>query len=49
MKIIIASTVVPFLYGGYTVIVDSLAGELTKAGHQVEVLKFPFSSQCSNR
>jgi glycosyltransferase involved in cell wall biosynthesis len=45
MKIIVASTVVPFLYGGYTVIVDSLADELTKAGHQVEVLKFPFSSQ----
>jgi glycosyltransferase involved in cell wall biosynthesis len=45
MKIIIASTVVPFLYGGYTVIVDSLAGELVKAGHEVEVLKFPFSSR----
>jgi glycosyltransferase involved in cell wall biosynthesis len=45
MKIIVASTVVPFLYGGYTVIVDSLAAELKKAGHEVEVLKFPFSSQ----
>lgn len=44
MKVIIASTVVPFLYGGYTVIVDSLAEELVKAGHQVEVFKFPFSS-----
>ncbi|MCX6605203.1 MAG: glycosyltransferase family 4 protein [Acidobacteria bacterium] len=39
-----ASTVVPFLYGGYTVIVDSLADELARAGHEVEVLKFPFSS-----
>jgi glycosyltransferase involved in cell wall biosynthesis len=45
MKIIIASTVVPFLYGGYTVILDSLAEELVRAGHEVEVLKFPFSSR----
>jgi glycosyltransferase involved in cell wall biosynthesis len=44
MKVIVASTVVPFLQGGYTVIVDSLAEELVRAGHEVEVLKFPFSS-----
>ncbi len=44
MKIIVASTVVPFLYGGYTVIVDSLAERLRKEGHTVEVLLFPFSS-----
>jgi hypothetical protein len=44
MKIILASSIVPSLYGGYTVIVDSLAAALQAAGHQVEVLKFPFSS-----
>ncbi len=44
MKVIIASTVVPFVFGGYTVIVDSLADCLKARGHEVEVLQFPFSS-----
>jgi glycosyltransferase involved in cell wall biosynthesis len=44
MRVIVASTVVPFVSGGYTVIVDSLADNLRKRGHDVEVLLFPFSS-----
>ncbi|MCI8622569.1 MAG: glycosyltransferase [Provencibacterium sp.] len=44
MKIIVASTIVPFVEGGGTLIVDWLEEKLREAGHQVDVLKIPFSS-----
>lgn len=43
MKIIIASTIVPFIEGGGTFIVDWLEQKLKESGHQVDVLKIPFS------
>lgn len=45
MKIIIASTIVPFIEGGGTLIVDWTAQKLQMAGHKVEVFKIPFSHQ----
>jgi len=45
MKIIIASTIVPFIDGGATFIVDWLDAILKKHGHQTELLKIPFHSQ----
>lgn len=44
MKIIIASTVVPFIYGGGVFIVDWLKTKLREYGHTVEVFKIPFYS-----
>lgn len=45
MKVIVASTVVPFLKGGYTVIIDSLVDRLRAEGKTVEKMLFPFSSR----
>lgn len=42
MKIIIASTIVPFIDGGGTFIVDWTAKKLQEYGHKVEVFKIPF-------
>lgn len=44
MKIIVASTIVPFINGGGNFIVDWLAEKLKESGHEVETLKIPFSS-----
>jgi len=44
LKIIIASTIVPFIEGGGTFIVDWLQVMLRRAGHEVEVFKIPFHS-----
>jgi glycosyltransferase involved in cell wall biosynthesis len=44
MKIIIASTIVPFIEGGGSFIVDWLEQKLREYGHQIEVVKIPFSS-----
>jgi len=44
MKIIIASTVVPFTYGGGTFIVDWLETKLREYGHTVEKFNIPFYS-----
>lgn len=44
MKIVIASTIVPFIEGGGTFIVDWLEEKLKEYGHQVAVVKIPFSS-----
>ena len=44
MRIIIASTIVPFIEGGGTFIVDWLQSVLREYGHQVDVLKIPFWS-----
>lgn len=42
MKIIIASTIVPFINGGGVFIVDWLEKKLKEYGHQVDVVKIPF-------
>ena len=47
MKIIIASTIVPFIEGGGTFIVDWLENKLIEYGHRCEVLKIPFYSHPS--
>ena len=44
MKILVASTHVPFIRGGGTMIVDDLASELSDRGHDVDVLSLPFWS-----
>ena len=44
MKVIIASTVVPFIEGGGTLIVEWLDTMLRRSGHEVDVLKLPFVS-----
>lgn len=44
MKIIVASTIVPFIYGGGTSIVDWLVLKLNEYGHQAESIKLPYSS-----
>jgi len=44
MKVLIASTIVPFIEGGGTFIVDWLDAMLRERGHEVEVLKIPFWS-----
>lgn len=43
MKIIIASTVLPFVKGGGELIVDWLEEKLREYGHQVDTVKLPFS------
>jgi len=42
MKIIITSTIIPFVEGGGTFIVDWLEAKLKEYGHQTEVFKIPF-------
>lgn len=44
MRVIIASTIIPFVEGGGTFIVDWLEQKLKEYGHAVEVLKLPFHS-----
>lgn len=44
MKIVIASTYVPFIRGGGTMIVDSLEAQLLKRGYEVETVKIPLYS-----
>src|SRR5882762_8200784 len=43
MKIIIATSVAPFVEGGATFIVDWLGHQLRARGHAVEILPFPIS------
>jgi glycosyltransferase involved in cell wall biosynthesis len=43
MKVIIASSLFPFVEGGATCIVDWLGQELRKRGHEVEIFELPFS------
>jgi len=45
MKIILASCVAPFVEGGSTFIVDWLGEMIQAFGHEVDVLKLPFSSK----
>jgi len=42
MRFIIASSFVPFIYGGGTFIVDWLHSKLVEAGHEVETIFLPF-------
>lgn len=44
MKIVVASTVVPFVDGGASFIVDWLERMLLRRGHEVETLRIPFDS-----
>jgi glycosyltransferase involved in cell wall biosynthesis len=44
MRVLIASTIVPFIEGGGTFIVDWLETVLRERGHEVDVLKIPFWS-----
>jgi glycosyltransferase involved in cell wall biosynthesis len=44
MKVILATTFVPFVRGGADVIVESLETMLLRAGHEVAVFRFPFVS-----
>lgn len=44
MRVLVASTVVPFVKGGGTIIVDSLERALAERGHEVDVLRLPFES-----
>jgi len=43
MRIVIATSVAPFVDGGSTCIVESLGSELKARSHDVEILRFPFS------
>ena len=45
MKILIATTVNPFVEGGSTYIVDWLDHVLKQRGHEVETFRFPFSDR----
>lgn len=47
MKVIIATSVFPFVSGGSTLIVDWLAEMISGEGHEVELLKLPFSPNYS--
>src|SRR6266436_9574069 len=47
MKVIIASSIAPFVQGGSTFIVDWLAEAIQARGHEADVLSLPFSSTVS--
>jgi glycosyltransferase involved in cell wall biosynthesis len=47
MKVIIATTVTPFVEGGATYFVDTLEEALIKRGHRVETYRLPFSDDLS--
>jgi glycosyltransferase involved in cell wall biosynthesis len=42
MRIVVASVQTPFLFGGAEVLADGLIKALVGAGHEVELVKFPF-------
>lgn len=44
MKVVVATTTVPFVYGGASVIVDWLVRALEDRGHEVDCFRFPFNS-----
>jgi glycosyltransferase involved in cell wall biosynthesis len=44
MKVLVASTIVPGVRGGASIIVDSLERALVNRGHEVDVLRLPFHS-----
>jgi glycosyltransferase involved in cell wall biosynthesis len=45
MRVLVASTFIPFLEGGANVIVRDLAEALTRAGHDVEILWLPHTDE----
>ena len=44
MRVVLATTFVPFVRGGADLIVEWLQTMLVRAGHEVEVFRFPFVS-----
>jgi glycosyltransferase involved in cell wall biosynthesis len=46
MRIVVASTYVPFVRGGTNRIIDDLEGALRGAGHQVDSVRIPLCSSC---
>jgi glycosyltransferase involved in cell wall biosynthesis len=44
VKVLVASTIVPGIRGGGTIIIESLERALRARGHDVDVLRFPFHS-----
>ena len=42
MRILILTTQVPFVRGGAEILADGLQQALQRAGHQVDVVRFPF-------
>ncbi len=42
MRILIATTQVPFVRGGAEILADGLQSALERAGHHVEIVRFPF-------
>ncbi|MFB3893956.1 MAG: glycosyltransferase family 4 protein [Phycisphaerae bacterium] len=49
MKIGIATTAVPFVYGGAEVLAENLRDALTSRGHQAEIIRIPFDWNPPNR
>ncbi len=43
MKISIVNNMAPFIYGGAEFLADSLKDKLLEYGHEVEIIRFPFS------
>lgn len=46
MRVIVATTFVPFVNGGANLLAEWLGKILEERGHQVEILRFPFSPRC---
>ncbi|WP_158372198.1 glycosyltransferase family 4 protein [Cellulosimicrobium cellulans] len=44
MKVVVATSSVPFVQGGASLIVDWLAAAVAERGHEVEVFRFPFTT-----
>jgi glycosyltransferase involved in cell wall biosynthesis len=44
MKVVVTTSSVPFVQGGASLIVDWLAAALAQRGHEVEVFRFPFTT-----
>src|SRR5215212_2457392 len=49
MRIIVASVRTPFVYGGAEVLAEGLVKTLNNAGHEAELVAFPFSSDKPDR
>jgi glycosyltransferase involved in cell wall biosynthesis len=49
MRVIVATVRTPFVYGGAEVLSDELIQALLAAGHEAELISFPFSNDKPNR
>ena len=45
MRVLIATSITPFVEGGATYIVDTLSRQMQARGHEVEILRFPLSER----